>query len=330
MKSEKKVAINLLAGMSTLLLCGGLTAANAETVNFPTQPITLMIPYPPGGSADMLARPIAAQMQKNLGQPVVLEYKPGAGGTIATSQLSRSKPDGYTLLMVLAAHAINPSMYASLPYNTEQDFAPVSMLATLPMLVTAPHKTPANNISELIDYAKKNPDALTFASAGNGNTSHLAAELFKAATDTQMIHVPYKGSGPAVVALLAGEVSLMFDSISTSLPHVKAGKLKGLAVTGQNRSSVLPEVPTVAESGLPDFRVDGWYGIIAPAKTPDAVIQKLYQSFSDAANEPEIKKQLSGYGYEIAPTKPAEFKKHITEEVQKWKVAVDKSGAKVQ
>lgn len=330
MKASKTIVAKLLAGMGTVLFCGGLTVAHAQADNFPTKPVTLLIPYPPGGSADMLARPVAAQMQKALGQPIVIEYKPGAGGSIATSQLARSKPDGYTVLMVLAAHAINPSMYASLPYNTEEDFAPVSLLATLPMLVAAPHKTPANNISELINYAKKNPGALTFASAGNGNTSHLAAELFKAATDTDMIHVPYKGSGPAVVALLGGEVSLMFDSISTSMPHVKSGKLKSLAVTGKNRSNVLPDVPTVSESGLPDFTVDGWYGIIAPAKTPDAIVEKLNKAFVDAANDPEIKKQLNSYGYEITGSTPDEFKQHISSEIQKWKVAVEKSGAKVQ
>ena len=187
---------------------------------YPDKPITLLIPYPPGGSADMLARPLGAALQKKWNQPVVLEYKPGAGGAIASSQLARAKPDGYTLLMVLAAHAINPSLYPSLPYDTRRDFAPVSLVATLPMLVSAPLSTPANDIPELIAYARQHPGKLSFASAGNGNTSHLAAEMFKHRTGTDMLHVPYKGSGPAVVALLGGEVSLMFDSISTSLPQV--------------------------------------------------------------------------------------------------------------
>src|SRR5690606_29565195 len=191
-----------LPSQTSALAVGLMPTAGVQA--FPDTPITLLIPYPPGGSADMLARPIAAQMQKTSNQPVVLEYRPGAGGTIATAQLARSKPDGYTVLMVLAAHAINPSMYKSLPYDTEKDFAPVSVLATLPMLVTAARQTPANTTQELIDYAKANPDKLTFASAGNGNTSHLAAELFKSATGAKMIHVPYKGSGPAVVAMLSG------------------------------------------------------------------------------------------------------------------------------
>ena len=307
----------------------GLTAAGSAQA-FPDKPITLLIPYPPGGSADLLARPIAAQMQKTIKQPVVLEYRPGAGGTIATAQLARAKPDGYTVLMVLAAHAINPSMYKSLPYDTEKDFAPVSVLATLPMLVAAAKQTPVDNTQELIDYAKANPDKLTFASAGNGNTSHLAAELFKSATHTKMIHVPYKGSGPAVVAMLSGEVSLMFDSISTSLPHVKAGKLKGIAVTGSKRSAVLPDVPTIAESGVPGFEVKGWYGILAPAGTPDDVIRDLNKAFNDAARTPEVSKQLTQYGYEIEGSTPEAFSSLITTEIKKWKTAVDQSGARIE
>lgn len=307
----------------------GLTAAGSAQA-FPDKPITLLIPYPPGGSADLLARPIAAQMQKTIKQPVVLEYRPGAGGTIATAQLARAKPDGYTVLMVLAAHAINPSMYKSLPYDTEKDFAPVSVLATLPMLVAAAKQTPVNTTQELIDYARANPDKLTFASAGNGNTSHLAAELFKSATHTKMIHVPYKGSGPAVVAMLSGEVSLMFDSISTSLPHVKAGKLKGIAVTGSKRSAVLPDVPTVAESGVPGFEVNGWYGILAPAGTPDSVIRDLNKAFNDAARTPAVSKQLTQYGYEIEGSTPEAFSSLIATEIKKWKTAVDQSGARIE
>ena len=325
-KPDKKTGRSIKSMAAALIMA----AMPALSWAFPDKPITLLIPYPPGGSADMLARPIAAQMQKKLGQPIVIEYKPGAGGTIASAQLARAKPDGYTVLMVLAAHAINPSMYASLPYDTEKDFSPVTLLATLPMLVAAPLSTPANNIKELIAYAKANPDKLTFASAGNGNTSHLAAELFKSATGTKMVHVPYKGSGPAVVALLSGEVSLMFDSISTSLPQVKSGKLKGLAVTGKSRSAVLPDVPTVAESGLPDFAVNGWYGILAPAGTPGDVINILNQSFNDAAKTPAITSQLNTYGYEIVGSTPGEFSKLITDEIKRWKVAVDSSGAKIQ
>ncbi len=309
-------------------LCWLAAAAQAQT--FPSQAITLLIPYPPGGSADMLARPLAPLLQQALGQPVVLDYKPGAGGTIATAQLARSKPDGHTLLMVLAAHTINPSLYARLPYDTRKDFVPVSLVATLPMLLSAPLGTPANTVPELISYARAHPDRLSFASAGNGNTSHLAGEIFKASTGTQILHVPYKGSGPAVVALLGGEVSMMFDSISTSLPQVRAGKLKALAVTGAQRSPLLPDVPTVQESGVPSFVVNGWYGVIAPAGTPSEVVQQLSQALVKAARNPQLQSQLQAYGYDIVASSPEAFGQHIDAELLRWKEAVQSSGAKIE
>jgi len=316
----------LLAGCAALL--GGAPAAAQPT--YPDRPITLLIPYPPGGSADMLGRPLSASLQARLGQPVVLEYKPGAGGSIATAQLARAQPDGYTVLMVLAAHAINPSLYKSLPYDTRKDFAPVSLAATLPMLVAAPLSTPADTIPQLIEYARQHPGKLTFASAGPGNTSHLSAEMFKTATGTDMLHVPYKGSGPAVVALLAGEVSLMFDSISTSLPQVKAGKLKALAVTGETRSPLLPDVPTVQESGVPGFVVNGWYGILAPAGTPPAVVDKLSQAIAQSLREPALRDQLVGYGYAPVGSTPQAFGQLIDSELQRWSRAVKDSGASIQ
>ncbi|WMD19634.1 tripartite tricarboxylate transporter substrate binding protein [Achromobacter seleniivolatilans] len=316
---------SILASISLGVVCMG--APQAAPV-YPDKPITLLIPYPPGGSADMLARPLSAELQKKWGQPVVLEYKPGAGGAIASSQLARAKPDGYTLLMVLAAHAINPSLYPSLPYDTRKDFAPVSLVATLPMLVAAPLSTPANTIPELIAYGKSHPGKLSFASAGNGNTSHLAAEMFKNQTGTDMMHVPYKGSGPAVVALLSGEVSLMFDSISTSLPQVQAGKLKAIAVTGDRRSPLLPDVPTVAES-VPGFVVNGWYGVLAPAGTPSAVVDALSRGIAEAVSVPGVRGQLAGYGYEVVGSTAAEFSGHIDRELEAWKRAVEASGARL-
>jgi len=292
------------------------------------QPLTLIIPYPPGGSADMLARPMLPELQKKLGRTIVLDYKAGAGGTIATQFLARAKPDGNTILMVLTAHAINDALYPSLPYNTRKDFAPVSLVATLPLLVAAPLATPANTIPELIAYAKKNPDKLSYASAGNGNTSHLAVELFKSQTGTQMTHIPYKGSGPAVIAMLGNEVNLMFDSISTSYQQVKTGKLKAIAVTGAKRASILPDVPTVAET-LPGFEVNVWYGILAPAGTPAATVETLSKAFADVGADPKIKAQLNANGYEMVGSTPAAFGKHIEVELTKWNKAVKESGAKI-
>ncbi|ARP90674.1 MFS transporter [Bordetella genomosp. 9] len=318
-------AVAVLSFTLAALAGSPATAAGA----YPDKPVTLLIPYPPGGSADMLARPLSAILQARWGQPLVLEYKAGAGGTIATSQLARSKPDGYTLIMVLAAHAINPSLYAKLPYDTRKDFAPVSLVATLPMLVSAPLSTPANNMSEVVAYAKSHPGELTFASAGAGNTSHLAGEMFKSATGINMLHVPYKGSGPAVVALLGGEVSMMFDSFSTSYPQVQSGKLKALAVTGEKRSPLLPNVPTVAESAVPGFVVNGWYGVLAPAGTPAAIVDKLSADIAQALKDPALNRQLAAAGYEPVGSTPKEFAQYIDRELERWGAAVKAAGVKI-
>ncbi len=294
-----------------------------------TQPITLIIPYPPGGSADMLARPMLPDLQKILGQTIVLDYKGGAGGTIATSALARAKPDGQTIILILTAHAINDALYPKLPYDTRKDFAPVSLVATLPLLVAAPLSSPFNTIPELIAYAKANPDKLSYASAGNGNTSHLSVELFKTQTGTKMVHIPYKGSGPAVIAMLGNEVSFMFDSISTSFQQVKAGKLKAIAVSSLNRAEILPNTPTIAET-LPGFDVTVWYGILAPAGTPAAIVDKLSQAFAAVASDKKIKAQLAESGYATLGSTPAAFSKHIDAELTKWSKAVKDSGATIQ
>ncbi len=294
-----------------------------------TQPITLIIPYPPGGSADMLARPMLPDLQKVLGQTIVLDYKGGAGGTIATSALARAKPDGQTIILILTAHAINDALYPKLPYDTRKDFAPVSLVATLPLLVAAPLSSPFNTIPELIAYAKANPDKLSYASAGNGNTSHLAVELFKTQTGTKMVHIPYKGSGPAVIAMLGNEVSFMFDSISTSFQQVKAGKLKAIAVSSLTRAEILPNTPTIADT-LPGFDVTVWYGILAPAGTPVAIVDKLSQAFATVASDKKIKAQLAESGYATLGTTPAAFGKHIDAELTKWSKAVKDSGATIQ
>lgn len=303
------------------------TFASAQT--YPTQPITLILPYPPGGSADFLARPMLAELQKKLGQTVIIDYKAGAGGTIATNALARSKPDGYTILMVLAAHAINDTLYPSLPYDTRKDFAPVSLVARLPLLLVTRPSLPVNSVAELIAYAKANPGKLSYGSAGNGNTSHLAAEMFQTATGTKMEHIPYKGSGPVVVALLGGEIDLTFDSFSTSYPHVPTGKFKPLAVAGGQRAPLLPNVPTISET-VPGFVINGWYGILAPAGTPKPIVDKLSLAFKEAANVPSVKAQLNAGGYDVVGSTPEEFAKTIDDDLIVWGKVVKDSGAKIQ
>lgn len=319
------------------LFCVGLAlisvcyahAQNLVAQRFPAQPITLILPYAPGGSADFLARPMMGDLQKLLGQPVVIEYKAGAGGTIATAALAKSKPDGYTLLMVLSAHVINPSLYPALPYDTRKDFIPITLLARLPQLIVVRDDSPFKTLGDLIAYAKANPGKLSFGSAGNGNTSHLGGEMLQAQAGIKMEHIPYKGSGPVVVALLGGEIDLMFDSFATSYPQIKAGKFRALGLASSKRSPLLPNVPTISES-LPDFAMDGWYGLLAPAGTPRPIIDKLNTVFNAAVREPKVKAQLNSIGYDVVGTSPEQYAKTIEEDLIVWSKIVKDSGAKIQ
>ena len=296
---------------------------------WPAKPIQLVIPYPPGGSADLLGRPLAMQLQQQLGQPVVLEYKPGAGGTLASQYVARAKPDGYTVFMVLAAHAINDSLYPKLPYDTRKDFAPVSLVANLPMVVAASGKLPAKNIHELIQAAKAAPGKLTFGSAGNGNPGHLAAEYVSSIAGVKMTHVPYKGSAGVVNAMLAGDIDLTFDSISTSMPHIRSGRMHALAVTSPQRSALAPEVPTVQEQGIAGFDVTGWYALIAPAGTPPEITQRLSREIAAALRQPQLQSQLAAGGYEPVGSTPEALQAHIEREITRWAAVVKSTGARV-
>ena len=318
--------------LAALAVVGGswlLSPAMAQDGVWPQKPIQLVIPYPPGGSADLLARPLALQLQQQMGRPVLLEYKPGAGGTIASQYVARSKPDGYTVLMVLAAHAINDSLYPKLPYDTRRDFAPVSLVANLPMVVAASSKLPAKNIQELIQAAKANPGKLTFGSAGNGNTGHLAAEYFGSMAGVRMTHVPYKGSAGVVNAMLAGDIDLTFDSISTSMPHIRSGRMHALAVTSPQRSALAPEVATIQEQGIAGFDVTGWYAVIAPAGTPAEATQRLSREIASALRQPALQAQLAAGGYEPVGSTPEALQAHIDKEITRWATVVKSTGARV-
>lgn len=317
----------LIAPFAAALL-GASAAALADT--WPSKPIQLLIPYPPGGSADLLARPVAAKLQERLGQPVVLDYRPGAGGTIASQQLARARPDGNTLILVLAAHAINASLYPKLPYDTRKDFAPVSLVANLPLILAGSPSLKARTVPELIAAARAAPGQLTFASAGNGNTGHLAGELFDSLAGVKMTHVPYKGSAQVVNAMLAGEVQLTFDSISTSMPHIRSGRLKALAVTSARRATLAPEVPTLAEAGVPGFDINGWYAVLAPAGTPPAIIDRLSQEIAAVLAQPELRANLAANGYEPVGSSPAALGAHIDAEIARWSKVVKESGARLE
>lgn len=323
----RRTALAALAVVGSTWL---LSPALAQDGVWPQKPIQLVIPYPPGGSADLLARPLALQLQQQLGRPVLLEYKPGAGGTIASQYVARSKPDGYTVLMVLAAHAINDSLYPKLPYDTRKDFTPISLVAHLPMIVVGSNKLKARNVGELIAAAKASPGSLTFGSAGNGNTGHLAGEYFSNMAGVKMTHVPYKGSAGVVNAMLAGDIDLSFDSISTSIPHVRSGKMHALAVTSPQRSPLDTSIPTVKEQGLPGFEVNGWYAIVGPAAIPEAVTRKLSQEIATALKNAAFKAQLEASGYEPVGSTPQALGQHIAAEIQRWSSVVAASGAKVE
>jgi tripartite-type tricarboxylate transporter receptor subunit TctC len=320
--------------MKRIVLCFltafSLLPFHAQAQAFPSKPIRFIMPYPPGGSSEILARPIAQEMTKNLGQSVVIDYKPGGGTTIGADFVAKSAPDGYTLIMLLNAHAINASLMPKLPYDTIKDFASITLAATQPLVVEVPAASPVKSLQELIAADKANPGKLNYGSAGPGNTSHLAVEYFNAVVGTKFTHVPYKGSGPMVIALLGGEVNLAFDSLSSSLAQIQAGKFRALAVSTLQRSHVLPQVPTIAESGIAGFDVSVWYGIFAAAGTPAPIVQRLNTEFIKAMNGPAAKKAIEDAGYTIVGSTPAQLDAHVKAEVARWTKVVKDSGAKVE
>ena len=305
-----------------------LTASAALAADYPNRPITIEIPYPPGGTADSVARPLAVELGKRLGVPVILDYKAGAGGAIATQFVAKAAPDGYTLVMVLAAHAINPSLYKSLPYDSVKDFAPVSMVAKLPLVLYSNPKFGPKTVPELIEYAKKNPGQLSFGSAGSGNTSHLAGELFASTAGVKMLHVPYKGGGPSITAAVGGEIPTVFAG-PDSLGMARGGRLHPVAVTSLERSPLIPDVPAIAET-LKGFEVYGWYGILAPAKTPPAVVSKLNSEINATLKDPEFRKLVEPLGYIPTGSSPEEFGRYVQTETKRWAGVIDKAGIKLE
>lgn len=314
-----------------LLLCGLLAsiAADVFAQTYPTHSIRLIVPFPAGGTTDILARAVAQRLTETLGQAVVVDNRPGAGGNIGSDIVAKSAPDGYTLVMgTVGTHAINPSLYAKMPYDHVKDFVPVVLVAGVPNVLEVNPSLPVHTVADLIKLAKEKPGTINFASSGSGTSIHLSGELFKTMAGVDMTHVPYKGSAPAITDLIGGQVQVMFDNLPSSLAQIKAGKLRAIAVTSLKRAPALPDVPTISESGLPGFEASSWFGILAPAGTPPAVIARINHEVNQWLQSADAREKLLAQGAEAAGGTPDKFASHIRVESEKWAKVVKASGAK--
>ena len=321
----------LAALLSASLLAGGATAQPSAAPDWPSRPITYVAPYPAGSPVDLIARRLGQNLQHALGQPVVIDNRVGAGGVIGTGFVAKAPADGYTILAgSISTHAINASLYPKLPYDPVKDFEPVSLVgSTSLVLVVNPAKLPVKTVQEFVGYLKAHPGQVQFGSAGNGSSLHLAGELFKSMTRTDLVHVPYKGSTGAMNDLLGGQIPVMFENAPNALPHIQSGKLRALAVTGASRIPALPDVPTVAETVAPGYRVETWHAVFAPAGMPPAIVQKLNRAVLDALGKPEEKAFYASRSIELSPGSPQAFRAFVAQEIPKWRAIVESSGAKV-
>ena len=324
-----QIDLGLVAGLAALSMGSqALAQTQVQTgVVYPNRPVKVIVPYPPGGPTDIVARVVFQQVSESTGQPFVIENRAGAGGNLGAEAAARSPADGYTLLVATTAHAINVSLFKNLSYDVLKDFTPITLLTQGPLVLVAHPSFAASSVKDLIALAKAKPDALNFASSGNGQSTHLSGELFNTMAGIKLTHVPYKGSAPALNDVVAGQVPLMFDTMLSAMPFVKAGKLKALAVTSPQRSPAAPELPTVAESGLPGYEVFAWNGLLAPAGTPRAVIDRLGEELKKAMALPQVREKFSAQGFAASWETPDQFGSFLRTEVAKWTRTVKASGA---
>lgn len=314
----------------TLSVLGALLPAVANSQSYPTQPIKLIIPFAAGGPSDVLARGFTPKLGESLGQPIIIENKPGAGANLAAEYVANSKSDGYTLfLMMVGTQAINETLYKKLNYNVVKDFSPISLVASSSLMLVANPSVPVKTVPELIAYEKANPGKVSFGSSGAGTPLHLAGELFNTQAGTNILHVPYKGAAPALTDVLGGQIQTAIVGTPAALPYVKSGKLTGLGVTSLKRGTNAPEIPAIAET-LPKFEVELVYAIVAPASTPKAIVDKLNSQLISVLNNPEIKTQLNSKGFDVVTSTPAQTADYIKSEVVKWGPIVKKSGASAE
>lgn len=302
-----------------------LAATGAQAQEWPTRPVRIVVPYPAGGAVDIVTRALADKLATQWGQPVVVDNKAGAGGLIGADSVSKAAPDGYTLVMgTVSSHAIAAAVYRKMPYDAVADFGAISLVALTPYIITVHPGVPANSLRELVAHARANPDKLNFGSSGTGTTPHLAGELFNTVAGTRMAHVPYKGSAPMVADLLGGQIQVAFDN--TVIPHIKAGKLRGLAVTGPARLAAVPDIPTAAEAGLPGYEAVGWMGLYAPKGTPAALRNRLAADTAKAAGTPDFIAKMAGLGFQARTDTPVEFDAYLKAETVKWAKVVKDAG----
>ncbi|TAJ88036.1 MAG: tripartite tricarboxylate transporter substrate binding protein [Reyranella sp.] len=305
-------------------ILAALVGLPAQAADYPDKPITVIVPFPPGGSSDVTARLVSKKMAERVGQSVVIENKGGANGSIGATAMKQAKPDGYTILIgSIGVFAINPALFKDLRYDPMQDFDLLSVAVRTPNVLVANPNFPANTVAELVDYLKKNPNKVTFASSGTGSSDHLTAALFLQKTGTTGTHVPYKGGGPAINDLIAGHANVSFQNLGAIAPHVKSGKLKALGVTSGQRNPTLPDVPTMAEGGVKDLEVYSWQAAAAPKGLPPAVRAKLEAELAASAQAPDIKPQFEAIGFEVVATNGEQFKKFLTDEIARWKNVID-------
>ena len=316
------------ARVSVAAVIAGIATMSAFAQDYPSKPVRIVVPFAPGGGTDLSARVIAQKLSESLGANFVVDNRPGAAGIVGTEMIAKSKPDGYALLVVSSSHAINPAMYPKLPYDTARDFVPISLLLSGPSLVVAHPSLPAKNARELIALAKAKPGTLTFASAGHGTPPHMAGELFRALAGIDLVHIPYKGNGPAYTDLMAGQVSLMFPNIATSLPYVRSGRMRALGVGSKTRSAIAPEIPTINESGLPGYEMSSWFGLLAPAGTPVAIVTRLQQEIARIFKQAEVREKLLAQGVEPVGGTPQEFTAFLHNETTQWAKVIKSSGLK--
>jgi len=315
---------SILSALVLSMLGVASTGSAFAQTNYPDKPVRFVVPYPPGGGTDVIARIVQDRFQALLGQPIIIDNKGGAGGSVGSELAARAAPDGYTVLFTLSSHTINPAIYPKLSFDTIKDFESIGTVASLPQILVANPQVPANTVAELVALAKAKPELLAYASVGNGSPGHLAGELFKLRTGTQMTHIPYRGGGPAVTDVISGQVPLLWVSIPAAAQFVKAGKLKALAVSTLKRSAAFPDVPTVQETGVPDFEVDSWYAMFVPARTPQPVIDRLNRTLNTIVAEPGIRDKLLAQGAEGVGGTPQTLTRIVAAEIPKWaKLAKD-------